>query len=352
MNIKLSDHFTYKKLLKFTFPSIIMMIFTSIYGIVDGYFVSNFAGKTPCAAVNLIMPFLMILGTVGFMFGSGGSALIGKTLGEKDNDKANQYFSLFVWVSLAIAVFLTVVSFILLPKIVTLLGGSGQLHSDAVLYGKIILVATPAYVLQFEFQSLFITAEKPKLGLLVTVVSGVANIVLDFLFVGFFKWGLVGAAVATAISQYLGAVIPLLYFSRKNTSLLRFVKTTFDGKALLKACTNGSSELVNNISMSIVGMLYNIQLLKFAGENGVAAYGVMMYVSLVFAGVFIGYSIGTAPVISYHYGAQNLKELKSLLKKSILIQIVLSIVMVTLAELFAKSLALLRLRQGIRNILP
>lgn len=339
MDIRLSDHFSYRKLLLFTFPSVVMMIFTSVYGVVDGFFVSNFAGKTAFAAVNLIMPFLMILGTVGFMFGSGGSALIGKTLGEGDRDKANRLFTLFVCVSLIISVAMSVVSYIFLPQITTLLGGEGQLHSDAVLYGKIILLASPAYVLQFEFQSLFITAEKPKLGLIVTVVSGIANIVLDFLFVGVFKWGLVGAAVATTISQYVGGVIPLVYFARKNTSLLRFVKLEFDGKALIKACTNGSSELVNNVSMSLIGILYNIQLLKFAGENGVAAYGVMMYVSMIFAGVFFGYTIGTAPVISFHYGAQNLIELKSLLKKSLLIISAFSAAMVTSAMLLARPLA-------------
>lgn len=339
MDIKLSDHFSYGKLLRFTFPSVIMMIFTSIYGVVDGFFVSNFAGKTAFAAVNLIMPFLMILGTVGFMFGSGGSALIGKTLGEGDRDKADRLFTLFVYVSIVISILLAVVSYLLLPQIVKLLGGEGQLHADAVLYGRIILVATPAYVLQFEFQTLFITAEKPKLGLMVTVVSGVANIVLDFLFVGIFKWGLIGAAAATTISQYVGGVIPLVYFSRKNTSLLRFVKTSFDGKALIKACTNGSSELVNNISMSLVGILYNIQLLAFAGENGVAAYGVMMYVSMIFAGVFFGYTIGTAPVISFHFGAQNHKELKSLLKKSLVILSAFSVVMLLASELLARPLA-------------
>ncbi len=341
MEIKLSDHFNYKKILRFTFPSIIMMVFTSIYGVVDGYFVSNFAGKTAFAAVNLIMPFLMILGTIGFMFGAGGSALIGKTLGEGSKEKANRYFTLFTFASLIISVILAFLSFCFLPQITTLLGGEGQLHSDAVLYGRIILIATPAYVLQFEFQSFFITAEKPKLGLVVTVISGIANILLDLVFVGFLKLGLVGAACATAISQYLGGVIPLFYFSRKNTSLLCFTKTYFDAKALLKACTNGSSELVNNISMSIVGMLYNIQLLKFANENGVAAYGVMMYVSMIFAGVFFGYAVGTAPVISFHYGAQNHKELKSLLKKSLVVLSIFSVAMLIFSEALAQPLALL-----------
>ncbi len=339
MTIKLSDHFTYGKLIRFTLPSMIMLIFTSIYGVVDGFFVSNFAGKTPFAAVNLIMPFLMILGTVGFMFGSGGSALIGKTLGEGDRDKANRYFTLFVIVSVVLSIIFAAVSFFFLPDIARLLGAEGELLDDAVLYGRIILVATPAYVLQFEFQSLFITAEKPKMGLLVTIVSGVANMVLDTLLVGIIPLGLVGAAAATAISQFMGGVIPLIYFSRKNTSLLRFTKTNYDGKALLKACTNGSSELMSNISMSVIGMLYNLQLLKFAGENGVAAYGVMMYVSMIFSGAFIGYSIGTAPVVSFHYGAANTKELKSLLKKSIVILSIFALVMCIAAVLLATPLS-------------
>ncbi len=341
MEIKLSDHFGYKKLLRFTFPSIVMMTFNSIYGVVDGYFVSNFAGKTAFAAVNLIMPFLMILGTVGFMFGAGGSALIGKTLGEGDRNKANRYFTLFIWASLIISIVITIVSFCFLPQITTFLGGEGQLHSDAVLYGRIILVATPAYVLQFEFQSLFITAEKPKLGLFVTVISGVSNMTLDLLFVGIFKWGLIGAAVATTISQYMGGVIPLIYFARQNTSLLQFTKTSFDSKALLRACINGSSELMSNISMSVVGMLYNVQLLKFVGEDGISAYGVMMYVSMIFASTFFGYSIGTAPVISYHYGACNKNELKSLLKKSLVITAIFSTAMLISAFCLARPLSLL-----------
>lgn len=339
MTIKLSDHFSYGKLIRFTLPSMIMLIFTSIYGVVDGFFVSNFAGKTPFAAVNLIMPFLMILGTVGFMFGSGGSALIGKTLGEGDRDKANRYFTLFVIVSVVLSIVFAAVSFFFLPDIARLLGAEGELLDDAVLYGRIILVATPAYVLQFEFHSLFITAEKPKMGLLVTIVSGVANMVLDALLVGIIPLGLVGAAVATAISQSAGGVIPLVYFSRKNTSLLRFTKTDYDGKALVKACTNGSSELMSNIAMSVIGMLYNLQLLKFAGENGVAAYGVMMYVSMIFSGAFIGYSIGTAPVVSFHYGAANTKELKSLLRKSIVILSIFALVMCIAAALLAAPLS-------------
>ena len=339
MTIQLSDHFTYKKLLRFTFPSIIMMIFTSIYGVVDGVFVSNFVGKTPFAAVNFIMPFLMILGAVGFMFGTGGSALIAKTMGENKLKKANELFSLFVYVSFVLGIVIAGFSFFLIRPIAQLMGAKGILLDQCVLYGRIVILAVPGFILQMEFQSFFITAEKPNLGLYVTIISGVANMILDALFMAVFHWGLAGAAAATALSQTLGGVIPLLYFSRKNTSLLRLCKTRFDGKALWKACINGSSELMSNMSMSLVSMLYNIQLIKYDGENGVAAYGVLMYVNMIFLAIFIGYSIGTAPVISYHYGAQNHSELKSLLKKSFRILILASLSMLALSELLARPLS-------------
>ena len=339
MKIKLSDNFGYRKLLRFTLPSIAMMIFSSIYGVVDGYFVSNFVGKTPFAAVNFIMPFLMILGGFGFMFGTGGSALISKTLGEGDNVKANRLFSLITYLSIAVGVVISVVGVILLRPIAQLLGAQGQLLEDCVTYGRIILVAIPAFMLQMEFQSFFITAEKPQLGFAVTVASGVTNMVFDALFVAVFSWGLVGAALATAASQLIGGIVPIIYFSRENTSLLRLTGTSFDGRAILKTCTNGSSELMSNISMSLVSMLYNAQLMKYEGENGVAAYGVLMYVSMIFMAIFIGYSIGTAPIIGYHYGAQNHGELRTIRKKSLVIIAVCSVSMVILGELLALPLS-------------
>lgn len=339
MRIQLSDHFTYKKLIRFTLPSIIMMIFTSIYGVVDGFFVSNIVGKTPFAAVNFIMPVLMILGAFGFMFGTGGSALIAKTIGEGEREKANRIFSLLVYITLILSLFLSVVSIIFMPQIAKALGAEGQMLSDCILYARLILLALPFYMLQFEFQSFFVVAEKPKLGLYVTVASGVANMVLDALFMAVFRWGLAGAASATAISQVIGGIIPLVYFSRENTSLLRFTKTKYEGRALLKTCTNGSSELMSNISMSLVSMLYNIQLLKYAGENGIAAYGVLMYVNFTFLAAFIGYSVGSAPVISYHYGAQNHAELKNLRRKSTVIIAVFALLMFVMAEIFAYPLS-------------
>ncbi len=341
MHIQLSDRFSYKKLLRFTLPSIVMMIFTSIYGVVDGFFVSNYAGKTPFAAVNFIMPFIMILGAFGFMFGTGGSALISKTMGEGDMPKANRLFSMLVYISLLVGIVIAVLGMVFIRPIAALLGAKGAMLDGCVLYGRIILAVIPAFMLQMEFQSFFITAEKPQLGLAVTVAAGVTNMALDALFVAVFPWGIAGAAAATAISQIVGGLIPLLYFARPNTSRLRLTKFTYDGKALLKTCTNGSSELMSNISMSLVGMLYNVQLMKYAGEDGVAAYGVLMYVSMIFMAAFIGYSIGTAPVIGFHYGAQNHQELKSLRKKSLVLIIAFSVVMLILGEVLARPLSIL-----------
>jgi len=341
MKISLSSHFTYRRLLRFTLPSMVMMVFTSIYGVVDGFFVSNFVGKTPFAAVNFIMPFLMILGTVGFMFGTGGSALVSKTMGEGDRDKANRIFSLLVYVSAIIGVIISVLGIAFIRPIAVLLGAEGEMLEQCVVYGRIILLALPSFILQMEFQSFFVTAERPTLGLAVTVASGVTNMVLDALLVGILPLGLVGAAVATAISQLVGGIIPLVYFASKQTSLLKLTKTKFDGKALLKTCTNGSSELMSNVSMSLVGMLYNVQLLKYAGEDGVAAYGVMMYVNMVFIAVFIGYSIGTAPVIGFHFGARNKEELHGILKRSAVILSLFSVCMLGAGIALARPLSLL-----------
>lgn len=341
MQIKLSDHFTYKKLFLFTAPSIAMMIFTSIYSVVDGFFVSNFAGKTPFAAVNLIMPFLMIISTVGFMFGTGGSAIVAKKLGEGKKEQANSNFSLFVYTAFILGVIFAAAGIIFLRPISIMLGAEGEIISNCVIYGRIILAALPFFILQMLFQSFFVTAEKPQLGLIVTIASGCTNMVLDAVLVILLPQNLKlsGAAIATAASQTVGGLVPLFYFFRKNGGHLRLGKTHFDGKAILKACTNGSSEFMNNVSMSVVGMLYNFQLLNYAGEDGVAAYGVMMYVSMIFSAVFIGYSIGTAPVIGYHDGAQNHVELKGLLRKSISIIGSCSLVMTLLALVLAFPLS-------------
>lgn len=341
MRIQLSDHFTYKRLLRFVLPSVMMIICTSVYGIVDGFFVSNYVGKTPFAAVNLIMPLLMWLGTVGFMIGTGGSAIVSKTMGEGKGDLANQYFSMLVWVALGLGAVLSVLVFILIRPIAAAFGAEGQLLEDCVIYGRILLCAMPAFILQFVFQSFFITAEKPGLNLRIQLAAGVANGILDYLFIVVFSWGLAGAALATAAGQVVGGIVPILYFVRKNDSRLRLAKARFEKGILAKTLINGSSEMVTNLSVSIVSILYNLKLMEAAGEDGVAAYGIIMYVNIIFMAVFLGYAIGSAPVVGFHYGAGNHGELRNMFRKSLLLMAGSGMVMFGIAELTAVPLVMI-----------
>lgn len=337
--IKISDHFSYSRLLRFTLPSIAMMVFVSIYGIVDGFFISNYVGKTPFAASNFVIPFLMMLGIIGFMFGTGGGALIAKTMGEGDYKKARSIFSLLVYLSFLSGIVIAILSYFFLPHLLIFLGAEGEMLKDGVLYGRIIIFSVPFFILQYEFQSFFVVAGKPKLGFYVTLCAGLSNIILDFLLVAVIPLGLVGAAFATVVSELVGGSVPLLYFSRKNSSTLFLGKTMFDKKALLKVCANGSSEFMTNISMAIVNTLYNVQLLRYAGEDGVAAYGAMMYVSMIFIAIFLGYSNGSGPIVSYHYGAKNIGELKQLLRKSLVIILTSSFFMFLFAYLLSSFLS-------------
>ena len=339
MRIQLSEHFTYKKLIRFVLPSIIMMIFTSIYGVIDGLFVSNFVGKTAFAAINLIMPLLMGLSALGFMIGSGGSAIVSKALGEGKRELANQYFSMLVYVSVIGGIILAVIGMFLLRPIAILLGATGELVDLCVLYGRILLISLTPFLLQNVFQSFFVTAEKPQLGLRVTIAAGVTNIVLDYVFIAVFHLGIAGAAIATAFSETVGGLFPILYFTRKNGSLLRLVKTRISLRTLGKACANGSSELMTNLSLSIVNSLYNLQLIAIAGENGVAAYGTIVYVNFIFIAIFLGYSIGSAPIIGYHFGAGNHLELKNLLRMSLSLIGGCGIALTLIAEISAAPLA-------------
>ncbi len=339
MKIKLSSHFSYGKILKLVAPSIAMMVFVSIYGVIDGLFVSNFVGKTPFAAVNLIMPFLMVLGALGFMIGTGGSAIVSQTLGEGDKDKANRYFSFLVYVTFILGVVLAVLGEIFLPDIALFLRADESMLPYCVSYGRIIILALPFFMLQNVFQSFFTTAEKPALGFIVTVIAGFTNIIFDAVFVAGLSLGVEGAAVATCMSQAVGALIPIVYFSRKNNSLLRIGKTKCEFKMFLKTCANGSSEFVTNISVSVISMIYNSRLMDMAGENGVSAYGVIMYVNFIFIAVLSGYAIGIAPVIGYNYGARNNDELKNVFKKSLFLMAVFGVVLTLLAVGFAHPLA-------------
>ena len=339
MNIRLSDHFTYKKLLRFCLAPIVMMVFTSIYGVVDGLFVSNFVGKTSFAAINLVMPFIMILGGVGFMLGTGGSALVAKTLGEGRKEDASRYFTMTVKLTLFSGAALTIIGTAGIRPIAYLLGATDAMIGECVVYGRTVLLFNAAFMLQNVFQTFLAVAEKLKLGLFSTIAAGITNMALDALFIAGLGWGVAGAALATGLSQCVGGILPLLYFLRPNSSLLRLTKSGFDGVVLLKACANGSSELMTNISSSVVSMLYNFQLMKYAGENGVAAYGVLMYVQFIFAAVFIGYTIGSAPIVSYHYGADNHAELKNMLTKSLLLMSITGCIMTVLAQLCSAPLA-------------
>ena len=339
MAIQLSEHFTYRKLLRFCLPTIAMMLCTSLYGIVDGYFISNYVGKTAFASVNLIMPFLMILGCFGFMIGTGGSALVGKTLGEGAQERAERYFTMLVFLTIILGVILSVIGFIFIRPISYWLGATDAMIDDCVIYGRIMNAFNTAFMLQYLFQSFFVTAEKPQLGFITTVAAGLTNIVLDALFIAVFHWGVAGAAWASVIGQCIGGILPLYYFLRPNKSLLQLKKTRLEASILLKSCFNGSSELMTNISTSVVSMLYNFQLLKYSGENGVAAYGVVMYTQMIFAAIFLGYTIGSGPIISYHYGAGNHAELKNMLKKSIFIMSGSGIAMLLLAWLLASPLS-------------
>lgn len=341
MRIGLSEHFTYKKLLKFVAPSIIMMVFLSVYSVVDGLFVSNFVGSDAVAAINYIFPVIMVFGAIGFMLGTGGSALVSKTLGEGDKEKANEYFSMLVYVTAGIGLVIAVAGQFAVPAIARLFGAEGVIYDYCVLYGRVLLAAQPFFILQNIFQSFFVTAEKPRLGLIVTAAAGIIDIVLDAVFVAGFKWGLAGAAAATVAGQVFGGVFPLAYFLRKNDSLLKLGKTKFYFKALLKSCTNGSSEFLSNVSSAVVIMLYNYQVAKLVGDDGVAAYGAIGYVMMIFFSMFMGYAVGSAPLIAFNFGAQNGEELKNLFKKSMVIMAASGVLMTGLSEALASPVIML-----------
>ena len=340
MNIKLSDHFTYARLLRFTLPSIGMMLFTSVYGVVDGFFVSNTAGATAFAAINLIMPFLMIFGAVGFMVGAGGSALVAMTLGQGERERADRIFSLLIVLLIGVGAVFTVLGFAFVRPVALLLGATEEMLPHCTAYGRIIMLTLVPFMLQNVFQSFLVTAERPHFGLVITVAAGVTNMALDALFLGLFRWGVVGAAAATGISQCIGGLIPLAYFlSGRNRSLLRLIRPAWDGKAVLKACTNGASEFMTNISFSFVNMLYNFRLMRMTGEPGVAAFGVIMYAGFIFVSVFLGYAFGSAPLVGYHYGAKNTDELKNLLRRSMILVGIGALVLTAAAEALAGPLA-------------
>ena len=338
MSIQLSDHFSYKRLIRFVLPSILMMIFYSLYTLVDGFFVSNFVGKTEFAALNFIWPVIQAVSGVGFMIATGGSAYVAKLLGEGKKDDANHAFSLLIYSTIILCIFISIIFIYLTPELAYMLGARGDFHYHCVVYGRINFLGLTFYVIQSIFQSFFIVAEKPHLSLQVSILSGIINAVLDFIFMGVMGLGLASAAYATIIGQFVGAVIPFIYFLSKNNSRLRLTKTSFKLETITKSYSNGFSEMVTNISASIVGILFNFQLMNIAGENGVAAYGAIMYVVFFFTAINIGYSMGSAPIVSYNYGANNTLELQNLFKKSLILLGTVGITMTILSEALAVPL--------------
>lgn len=340
MKIQLSDHFTYGKLIRFTMPSVIMMLFISVYGVVDGFFVSNLVGKTAFAALNLIMPFLQIIGGVGAMLGVGGSGLVAKTLGAGNNLRANRYFTMMMYLMVITGLVLSALGIVFIRPVAYLLGATEALIEDCVIYGRTTLIFNIALHAQYTFQNYMIVAEKPKMGLLVTVLAGMTNMILDFVFMAVFNFGIAGAALATGLSQVVGGAIPFLWFlSKKNKSALHFAKTRFEIKPMVKACANGASEMLTSVSGSITGILYNLQLIKYAGEDGVAAYGVVMYAAWIFIAIFMGFCTGGSPIMSYHFGAQNYSEMKNLLKKNTTFLAILGTVLTIIAVILAKPIS-------------
>ncbi len=340
MKIQLSDHFTYKRLLRFVLPSILMIICTSVYSIVDGFFVSNFVGKTPFAAVNLTFPVLMAVASIGFMAGTGGSAVVSKTLGEGKKELANEYFSMIIAALFIAAVILSAIGFAFARPIAIALGANEEeLLRNCIIYIRIGFLSMPVYVLQFAFQSFFVAAQKPGLSLKANVAAGLVNGILDYVMIVIFHWGLTGAAIATSIGQLVGGLIPIIYFMRKNDSLLQFRRFHFHMRMIGQVSANGSSEMVTNLSSSIVNILYNFQLMKLAGEDGIAAYGVIMYINIIFMSIFLGYSVGSAPIVSYHYGAGNDSELKNLFHKSLTFLMISGVVLLIASEVLARPLS-------------
>lgn len=338
MKIELSEHFTYQKLIRFTLPSIFMMIFTSIYGVVDGFFVSNYVGANAFASVNLIMPVIILLSAVGFMVGTGGNALVSMILGQQDEKRASEVFSMLIYILIIVGISVSIIMAIMMPRVARLLGATDAMMGDAVLYGRISMVSLTFFMLQTSFQSLMVTAARPNFGLYITIMAGVTNMILDMVFVGILGLGVSGAAWATVSSEIVGGVTPFIYFISPNKSKLHLVKTRFEYKSILKVLSNGASEFMTIISSSFVNMLYNIQLIRIVGENGVAAFGVIMYINFIFTGILFGYAFGSSSIVSYHYGSGNEKELQNLFSKSVRIITVASIISFSLAQIFAVTL--------------
>ena len=338
-DIKLSDHFTYSRLLLFALPTIGMILISITYDVVDGYFVSNFIGKTAFSAVNIIYPFQLALSMVGYMFGAGGSALIAAELGNGHAQNARLYFTLIVKAAAVIGTVLAILGILFLRPIAVLIGATPEILNYGLPYGRTLFLFLPVMILGYAFQSILITAEMPRLGLYISIGNLFSNLLFDWLFVAVLKWGMVGAAAATGIGACLNGIIPLLYFAKPRSGPLHFVRGKAQIGPLLKACANGASEMVNDLATSLIFIFYNFQLLRLLGEDGVAAYGVTVFVEGIFASVFYGMAMQATSIVGYHFGAQNHTELRSLLKKGIVLNLAFGILMFFLAQFSASFIS-------------
>lgn len=339
MSYKISEHFNIKKIIIFTLPSIGMMLISSIYGVVDGFFVSNYIGSNAFAAVNIVWPFEMILGSFGLMIGAGGSALVSKTMGEQKYDLANRYFSMLIIFVIIFGMFISILGIIFNPYIIHLLDLDQETINNCNIYANVLFIFLIFFMLQNIFQSFNIVASKPEMGIITMILSGITNILLDYIFIVILNMGIFGAALATGLSQFAGAIVPFIFFINKNSTLLRIKFVKIDFKIILKTSYNGISEMLSSISFSLVSILYNIILLSYIGINGVNAYGVILYISYIFISIYFGYSMGISPIISYNYGAKNKKELNNIFNISLVLICSVSILLTFIGYIFAKQLS-------------
>ncbi len=325
MEHALAKKFSLASLLLFAAPNIIMMIVLSMYIIVDGMFVARFIGTTALSAINMFYPAICFEMALGIMIATGGSAIAAKKLGEGKQKEAQNNLSFLMVVEGSFGIVIAVVGNLFTAEIVSFLGASAAQAPLSITYAKIIFSFAPAFFLQTAFQTFFVTAGKPALGLIVTILGGVANILLDYIFMAPLRLGVTGAAIATGIGYCIPAMVGVIFFLKAKTNPFHFVRPRFDGKVLLQACANGSSEMVTNLSNAVTTFLFNFTLLQFYGEDGVASITIILYFQYLFTALYFGYSNGIAPIISYKYGNDDRKQLQALFKNSVLFLIISSI---------------------------
>lgn len=337
MTNSIAQKFNVFTLLKFAFPTMVMMVFMSLYTIVDGIFVSRLVGSNALSAVNIVYPVISLLIACGIMLSTGGSAIVARQMGEKREQEARENFSMLAVVSVLTGIVILVLGLMFLEPICRILGGTPVLLEDCKIYLGVLLGFGPLTMLQMLFQTFFVTAGKPGLGLGLTLTGGVVNMVLDYVFMGPMQMGVLGAALATGLGQAIMAVAGVVYFLKVKGNLY-FVKPVFRGNILLQSCGNGSSEMVSNLSTAVVTFLFNITMLKLAGEDGVAAITIVLYGQFLFTALYLGFSMGVAPVVSFNYGNQNHAQLKRIYKICIGFILGSSVFILGIALLFSEPI--------------